>query len=105
MVLRRDIQPRRNHRILLMHLAMHYASGGGGAGVRPWRRMISIILALSGGAPSAALITAATSRKYSGPIAAGVMTQRAFTSSLARGWPRHPIVGIRDPEGTYSWSN
>lgn len=29
-------------------------AGGGAAGVSPWRRMISIILALSGGPPAAA---------------------------------------------------
>ena len=36
-----------------------YARGGGGAGVRPWRRMISAIFARSGGPPAAALITSA----------------------------------------------
>ena len=41
--------------------------------------MISAILTRSGGPPAAALITAADSRKYCGPIAAGVMAQRAFT--------------------------
>jgi hypothetical protein len=44
--------------------------------------MISAILTRSGGPPAAALITAAASRKYCGPIAAGVMAQRAFTSWL-----------------------
>ena len=53
-----------------------------GAGVRPWRRMISAIFARSGGPPAAALITSADSRKYCGPIAAGVITQSAFTSWL-----------------------
>ena len=53
-----------------------------GAGVRPWRRMMSAILTRSGGPPAAASITAAASRKYCGPIAAGVMAQRAFTSWL-----------------------
>ena len=33
--------------------------GGGGAGVRPWRRMISAIFARSGGPPTAALMTSA----------------------------------------------
>jgi hypothetical protein len=46
----------------------------------PWRRMISASLARSGGPPPAALITSADSRKYYGPIAAGLMTQSAFTS-------------------------
>jgi hypothetical protein len=58
----------------------HYARGGGGAGVRPWRRMISAIFARSGGPPAAALITSADSRKYCGPIAAGVITQSALAS-------------------------
>ena len=44
---------------------------GGGAGVMPWRRMISAILARSGGPPGVALITSAVSRKYCGPIMAG----------------------------------
>ena len=57
-----------------------YARGGGGAGVRPWRRMISTIFARSGGPPAAALITSANSRKYCGPIAAGVITQSALAS-------------------------
>jgi hypothetical protein len=48
--------------------------------VRPWRIMIAIIFALSGGPPAAALITSADSRKYCGPMAAGVITQSAFTS-------------------------
>jgi len=59
-----------------------YAFGGGAAGVKPWRRMIAIIFAGSGGPPAAALITSADSRKYCGPIAAGVTTQSTFTSSL-----------------------
>jgi len=59
-----------------------YARAGGGAGVRPWRRMISAILVRSGGPPAAALTTSAESRKYCGPIAAGVMTQSTFTSRL-----------------------
>ena len=42
-----------------------YARGGGGAGVRPWRRMISAIFARSGGPPAAALITSADSRRWS----------------------------------------
>ena len=37
--------------------------------------MISAILARSGGPPAAAFSTSNTSRKYCGPIAAGVMTQ------------------------------
>ena len=48
--------------------------------MRPWRIMISAIVARSGGPPAAALITSADSRKYCGPIAAGVITQSAFTS-------------------------
>src|SRR5215831_8884416 len=59
-----------------------YACARVGAGVSPWRRMISAILARSGGPPNAALITSADSRKYSGPIAAGVITQSAFASWL-----------------------
>jgi DNA-binding MarR family transcriptional regulator len=39
--------------------------------------MISAIFARSGGPPAAALITSADSRKYCGPIAAGVITQSA----------------------------
>lgn len=42
--------------------------------------MISAILARSGGPPAAALITSAESRKYCGPIAAGVITQSTFAS-------------------------
>ena len=57
-----------------------YAVVGGGAGVRPWRRMISAIIARSGGPPAARSITSAASRKNCGPIAAGVMRQSAFTS-------------------------
>ena len=60
----------------------HYARGGGGAGVRPWRRMISAIFARSGGPSTAALITSADSRKYCGPIAAGVITQSALASCV-----------------------
>ena len=45
-----------------------------------YNRMISAILARSGGPPAAWLITPAHSRKYCGPIAAGVITQSAFTS-------------------------
>ena len=41
--------------------------------------MISAIFVRSGGPPAAALMTSAASRKYCGPIAAGVITQRAFT--------------------------
>jgi hypothetical protein len=52
----------------------------GGAGVRPWRRMISAIFARSGGPPGVPLITSAVPRKYCGPIAAGVITQSVFTS-------------------------
>ena len=52
----------------------------GGAGVRPWRRMISAIFARSGGPPGVALITSAASRKNCGPIAAGVITHSAFAS-------------------------
>ncbi len=59
-----------------------YARGGGGAGVRPWRRMISAVFARSGGPPAAALITSAHSRKNYGPIAAGVTTVSPFTSSV-----------------------
>src|SRR6266567_6741368 len=44
--------------------------------------MISIIFALSGGPPAAALITSAASRKYCGPSAAGVITHSTFTSWL-----------------------
>ena len=40
--------------------------------------MISAILARSGGPPAAALSTSKASRKYSGPIAAGVITHSAF---------------------------
>ena len=50
--------------------------------MRPWRRMISAIFARSGGPPAAALITSADSRKYCGPIAAGVIKQSAFTASI-----------------------
>lgn len=56
----------------------------GFTGVRPWRRMISIIFAGFGGPPAAALITSAASRKYSGPIAAGEITQSALTSRLPK---------------------
>ena len=42
--------------------------------------MISAIFARSGGPPAAALITSADSRKYCGPIAAGVITQSALAS-------------------------
>src|SRR5262245_13137570 len=56
---------------------------GGNTGVSLWRRMISSILALSGGPPTAAFSTAKVSRKYSGPIAAGEITQSAFASALA----------------------
>ncbi len=45
--------------------------------------MISAIFARSGGPPAAALITSADSRKYCGPIAAGVTTHSTFTSSAA----------------------
>ncbi len=48
--------------------------------MRPWRRMTSAIFARSGGPPAASLITWAASRKYCGPIAAGVITQSAFES-------------------------
>ncbi len=44
--------------------------------------MISTILTRSGGPPRAALTTSAASRKYCGPIAAGVMAQSAFASWL-----------------------
>ena len=44
--------------------------------------MISIIFALSGGPPAAALITSAASRKYCGPSAGGVITHSASTSWL-----------------------
>jgi hypothetical protein len=60
------------------------------AGVRPWRRMISASLTRSGGPPVAALITAADSRKYCGPIAAGVIAQRALASGC-----RHCRTGER----------
>ncbi len=59
-----------------------YACGGGGAGVRPWRSMISINFALSGGPPAAAFIRSRASRKYCGPMAAGVTAQSTFTSSV-----------------------
>jgi hypothetical protein len=55
-----------------------------GSGVRPWRRMISDTLARSGGPPAAAFIASRTSRKYCGPIAAGVITQSTFASWLPR---------------------
>ena len=42
--------------------------------------MISAILARSGGPPAAALTNAKVSRKYSGPSAAGVITQSTFAS-------------------------
>ncbi len=57
-----------------------YLCGGGGAGVSPWRRMISIIFARSGGPPPATPATSAASRKNCGPIAAGVTTHSPFTS-------------------------
>jgi hypothetical protein len=50
--------------------------------VSPWRSIISTIFARSGGPPFAALITSAASRKYCGPIAAGVTRQSTFTSWL-----------------------
>src|SRR5262249_42134460 len=58
------------------------AARGYGAGVRPWRRMIPAILTWPGGPPAAAVITSAASRKYPGPIAAGVIAQSALTSWL-----------------------
>src|SRR5438552_3983092 len=54
-----------------LHAARRYGCGRGGAGVRPWRIMISAIFAPSGGPPAAAFITSAASRKYCGPSAAG----------------------------------
>ena len=42
--------------------------------------MISANFARSDGPPAVAFITSADSRKYCGPIAAGVITQSAFTS-------------------------
>lgn len=57
-----------------------YAGTGGGAGVSPWRRMISIILARSGGPPAEAFIASALSRKNCGPIAAGVTMHNTFAS-------------------------
>ena len=45
--------------------------------------MISAIFSRSGGPLAAALITSAASRKYCGPIAAGVIKQSALTSSAA----------------------
>ena len=59
-----------------------YASGFGAAGVSPWRNITAIIFALSGGPPPAAFTTSAASRKYSGPIAAGVTTHSTFASWL-----------------------
>lgn len=57
-----------------------YAGTGGAAGVSPWRSMISIILARSGGPPAAAFIASAHSRKNCGPIAAGVTMHNTFAS-------------------------
>ena len=57
-----------------------YTATGGGAGVSPWRSIISIIFARSGGAPAAAFTNSAASRKYSGPIAAGVTMHSTFAS-------------------------
>jgi hypothetical protein len=44
--------------------------------------MVSANFARSGGPLVGALITAADSRKYCGPIAAGVITQSAFASLI-----------------------
>ena len=56
---------------------------GYGAGVSPWRRMISRSLLRSGGFVGLApLNTSAVSRKYSGPRAAGVITQSDLESWL-----------------------
>jgi hypothetical protein len=41
-------------------------------------------LRMIGGRPAAASMTSAASRKYAGPIIAGVMTANCFTSSLPR---------------------
>ena len=46
--------------------------------------MITASFARSGGPPTAALSTSNASRKYCGPIAAGVITHSAFASWLAR---------------------
>ena len=58
-----------------------FSVGDHGAGVSPCRRMISRSLFLSGGLVGlAALNTSAVSRKYSGPRAAGLMTQSDLES-------------------------
>src|SRR5262245_46948591 len=49
-----------------------------GAGVNPWRRMMSANFARSGGPPAAAFSTSKASRKYCGPMAAGVITHSTF---------------------------
>ena len=67
--------------LMSLHLLRRSHALRGRAGVSPWRRMIAINLARSGGPPPA-LITSADSRKYSGPMAAGLMTTSAFASSL-----------------------
>ena len=71
--------------------------------MRPWRSMISIMRARSGGPPPASLTASAASRKYSGPMAAGVITQSALTSRsvlLSNRWiaPR----GMREVECEWS---
>lgn len=72
---------RRNEWRPKMYRTSHlYAATGGAAGVSPWRRMISIILARSGGPPAEAFIASALSRKNCGPIAAGVTMHNAFAS-------------------------
>jgi len=50
--------------------------------VSPWRSIISTIFALSGAPPAAASITSAASRKYCGPIAAGVIRLTTFAACL-----------------------
>jgi hypothetical protein len=57
---------------------------GGVANVMPCRRKTSIIFERSGGPPLAAPITSAASRKYLGPIIAGVMMTSCFTFSQPR---------------------
>ena len=49
-----------------------YLLGGGAASVMPWRRKTSDIFPWSGG-PPAALMTSEASRKYAGPMIAGLM--------------------------------
>jgi hypothetical protein len=63
----------------------------GGAGVKPWRRMISASLARSGELPAVASITSAHSRNTADLETAGVITQsdshrisQRFLASLSK---------------------